>query len=133
MVLPPYQRVTIRQAFDRLAICGKAVSMHVKRGQMCRKLREGKRYYLYFHKADGEENVGQNIGNTLTAALKDQVAYLRAQLNAEKETNHEDRRIILTLTSRKRVLETFQDSPFTKGTDQGSSTTYVQTLLQHPQ
>jgi len=100
-------RVTLREAAVRLGISEGTVRKRIKRGRLESELGEDGRRYVYLNGYDPGADAG---AYTLTGDLRDQVAYLRGQLDAEREANRENRRIIAALTSRIPALEAPQEA-----------------------
>jgi hypothetical protein len=96
--LPPSRRFTIRQAADELGTSVVAVLGRVKRGSLAYE-REGGRLYVLL---DDESQPGRDPSIDQPAEL---IATLREQLEAEREANRENRRIIAALNARIRELE----------------------------
>jgi hypothetical protein len=96
--LPPSRRLTIRQAADELGTSVVAVLGRVKRGSLAYE-REGGRVYVLL---DDESRPGRDQSIDQQAEL---IATLREQLEAEREANRENRRIIAALNARIRELE----------------------------
>jgi predicted ArsR family transcriptional regulator len=100
------RRLTIDQAADQLGITVDAVRGRVKRDTITHE-REGGRVYVLL---DADQVADQVEAEDRTAEL---IATLREQLQAEREANRENRRIIVALTSRIPEIEaarTVEDS-----------------------
>jgi hypothetical protein len=103
------ERLTLRQAAARLGVSESAIRKRVERGTLrSDKGPDGKRY-VYLDLAElgadtmadsGADTSATHERDALISELRAHNATLREQLEAEREANRENRRIIAALTSR---------------------------------
>src|SRR5215213_8610904 len=93
------RRVTVAEASGALGISAEAVRMRVRRGTLRSEHVEGTVYVLL----DADQT--QRVGDTSTDRTDLLIATLQQQLEAEREANRENRRIIAALTSRIPAIE----------------------------
>ncbi len=128
-------RVTVADAARLLGLSAEAVRMRIKRGTLASEKVEGTVFVLL--DADpARSNVDPTRSNidpttnqtpeqtALVEVLHEQVAYLREQLDQEREANRENRRIIAGLVQRVPELESAPKPPespetATEGTAKG--------------
>ena len=121
-------RVTVADAARLLGLSAEAVRMRIKRGTLTSEKVEGTVFVLL--DADPtRSNVDPTSNQTpeqtaLVEVLHEQVAYLREQLDQEREANRENRRIIAGLVQRVPELESAPKPPespetATEGTAKG--------------
>ncbi len=123
------RRLTIDQAADQLGITVDAVRGRVKRGTITHE-REGGRVYVLLDADQPRPGRDQGEAEDRTAEL---IATLREQLQAEREANRENRRIIVALTSRIPEIEaarTVEEAP--EGAEPRSDTGGAQETTQRP-
>jgi hypothetical protein len=121
-------RVTVADAARLLGLSAEAVRMRIKRGTLASEKVEGTVFVLL--DADPtRSNIDPTPNQTseqtaLVEVLHEQVAYLREQLDQEREANRENRRIIAGLVQRVPELESAPKPPespetATEGTAKG--------------
>ena len=101
------QRVTVAEAAALLGLSEDAVRSRLKRGTL-RKEKGSEGAVFVVLGADGvggRPPTSQPTDQTLVEVLRDQVTYLREQLDQEREGNRENRRIIAGLVRRVPELE----------------------------
>lgn len=104
-------RVTVQEAAARLGVKDDAIRKRIQRRSLEHEKDEDGRVYVYLDAAqDATYDASQDKAqDELVEALRDQVAYLREQLDREREARTEERRrhdtIIAQLTSRIPELE----------------------------
>jgi len=101
----PGRRLTVDQAADQLGISMDAMRARVKRGTVATE-REGGRVYVLL---DTAQDAAQDTPHT--DRTDELIATLQKQLEAEREANRENRRIIAALTSRIPAIEAPQEPP----------------------
>jgi predicted ArsR family transcriptional regulator len=111
------RRLTIDQAADQLGITVDAVRGRVKRGTITHE-REGGRVYVLLDadqprpgRDQGDDQGGGREGAPSEDRTAELIATLREQLQAEREANRENRRIIAALTSRIPEIEAASGAP----------------------
>jgi len=104
------RRLTIDQAADQLGITVDAVRGRVKRGTITHE-REGGRVYVLLDADQGADQGGGREGAPSEDRTAELIATLREQLQAEREANRENRRIIAALTSRIPEIEAASGAP----------------------
>ena len=120
----PTNRVTLADAARLLGLSAEAVRMRIKRGTLASEKVGGTVYVLldtdptrYSADRTTDRTVETTTDQTsLVEVLHDQVAYLREQLDQEREANRENRRIIAGLVQHVPGLEAppeAQESPET--------------------
>ncbi len=128
-----YDRVTVADAARLLGLSAEAVRMRIKRGTLASE-KVGGTVYVLLDTNPTPSNADRTTDRTaettteqtsLIEVLRDQVAYLREQLDQEREANRENRRIIAGLVRHVPGLEAPpepQESPETnsEGTVGGS-------------
>jgi hypothetical protein len=106
------QRLTVQEAAEILDTSVDAVRMRVRRGSLVSEKDPDGRVYVW---ADSHASVTKlrldGEFNTLISAKDETIATLREQLEAEREANRENRRIIAALTSRIPEIEAPQEAP----------------------
>lgn len=107
-------RVTVEDAAKVLGISVDAVRKRIERGTLRNEKRDGTRYVLL----DGdmtEQDTGRthhdNDMTPLIESLQDQIRYLREQLDAEREANRENRRLLAAALERIPELEPAREPP----------------------
>jgi hypothetical protein len=120
----PTRRVTLREAADILGVSKEAVRKRVIRGTLRSEKGEDGRRYVYLP-AGGDE-VGSTESTTLISEMKEHITTLRAQLQAERRANEENRRIIAALTQRIPELPA-SSSPERSEAPQGAAKSSVDT------
>ena len=102
--------VDLREAAELLGTSTEAVRKRASRGSLRSERHDG-RVVVW---VDGDRTEGgreaEVDGGPLVEMLADQVAYLRSQLDQEREANRENRRIIAALTSRIPAIEAPEDT-----------------------
>jgi gas vesicle protein len=95
-----------------LGISPEAVRNRLSRGSLQR-VKEGGTVYVLIDRdmARPIDDMSSDISGELIDTLKEQNAYLRDQLQQERDANRENRRIIAALTSRIPELEAPADRP----------------------
>ena len=109
----PTNRVTVADAARLLGLSAEAVRMRIKRGTLAAEKVEGTVYVILDAdptRPHDEPTPNQTTDPTpdqtvLVEVLHEQVAYLRDQLDQEREANRENRRIIAGLVQRVPELE----------------------------
>jgi excisionase family DNA binding protein len=91
------ERLTVRQAAERLGISAEAVRQRIKRDTLRHVKDAGTVYVLFDTRQDADRTTGQAL---IVARLDSEVAYLRQQLEQANERDRENRRIIAALTQR---------------------------------
>jgi excisionase family DNA binding protein len=112
------QRLTVHDAARQLGVSEDAVRMRIKRGTLSSEKVEG-RLYVYL---TPEPKVDRT--DELIEELRARTLSLEHQLEAEREANRENRRIIAALTSRIPAIEAPQEAPGgheTAGEDTGGA------------
>jgi hypothetical protein len=95
----------LRKAAELLGTSTEAVRKRASRGSL-RSDRNDGRVVVWVDKDRAEGGGGAEVdGGPVVEILTDQVAYLRSQLDQEREANRENRRIIAALTQRIPELE----------------------------
>jgi hypothetical protein len=102
-------RLAVADAAQALGISAEAVRMRIRRGTLPSERVGGSVYVLLDadqtrRDAGRDEDVATDRTERI-ADLKDQLGYLRGQLDAEREANRENRRIIAALTQRIPAIE----------------------------
>jgi excisionase family DNA binding protein len=109
-------RVTVAEAARLLGLSAEAVRMRIKRGTLASE-KVGGTVYVFLDadttrsNADPPRSIADQTTNQTTEqpalvdVLREQVAYLREQLDQEREANRENRRIIAGLVQRVPELE----------------------------
>ena len=128
----PTNRVTVADAARLLGLSAEAVRIRIKRGTLASEKVEGTVYVILDPdptRPNYEPTTNQTTDPTtdqtvLVEVLHEQVAYLREQLDQEREANRENRRIIAGLVQRVPELEAQpepRDTPVSAsdGTDKG--------------
>ena len=119
------QRVTVVQAAELLGLTEGAVRQRLKRGTLASEMdTDGSVYVLLerTHARTNADNTRTNADNTndntndhplshVVELLEDQVQYLRIQLDAEREANRENRRLLAAALERIPELEPARESP----------------------
>jgi hypothetical protein len=107
------QRLTVAQAADALDITEGAVRSRIKRGTLPT-VKEGGTVYVVFggtseatHPPHADEPSDQS---ELVESLQDQVTYLRQQLEAERDANSENRRLLAAALERIPAIEAPQEA-----------------------
>jgi hypothetical protein len=97
----PDDRVTLREASERLGVSEGAIRKRVKRKTLRSELGTDGRRYVFLNGEDNGDGRGEDVGtDALIAELRENLAYLRSQLDQEREANRENRRIIAGLVQR---------------------------------
>ena len=97
--------VDLRKAAEMLGTSTEAVRKRASRGSL-RSDRNDGRVVVWVDKDRAEGGREAEVdGGPVVESLTDQVAYLRSQLDQEREANRENRRIIAALTQRIPELE----------------------------
>jgi hypothetical protein len=106
------QRLTVQEAAEILDTSVDAVRMRVRRGSLVSEKDPDGRVYVWVD-SDASETKPRLDGefNTLISAKDETIATLREQLEAEREANRENRRIIAALTSRIPEIEPPRETP----------------------
>ena len=109
-------RVTIQEAARLLGVSEGAVRKRVKRDTLRHDKDEAGRIYVYLDGGtrrvdEGIDEVPHPDSSALISELRSHNATLREQLEAEREANRENRRIIAVLTSRIPELEPPRETP----------------------
>jgi hypothetical protein len=113
------ERLTVAQAADRLGITEGAVRSRIKRGTLPT-AKEDSTVFVLWGGGTSQATQTTNAGvpsdqSELVASLKDQVRYLREQLDAEREARTEERRrhdtVVAQLTSKIPAIEAPQEPP----------------------
>jgi hypothetical protein len=100
------QRLTVQEAAEALGTSVDAVRMRVRRGSLNSAKGDDGRVYVWLDPDESETKHEPNGESTaLISELRAHNATLREQLEAEREANRENRRIIAALTSRIPELE----------------------------
>jgi hypothetical protein len=96
------ERATLRQAAARLGVSESAIRKRVERGTLrSDKGPDGKRYVYLDTVADtGADTSATHERDALISAKDETIALLRQQLEAERQSSAELRRIVAALTSR---------------------------------
>ena len=102
------RRVTLREAAQELSISKEAVRKRIQRGSLPSDVGEDGRRYVYL---DAVQDVGSPGGLHGDDPRYELIAMLRDQLEAEREANRENRRIIAALASRIPEIEAPRDEP----------------------
>ena len=108
-------RLAVADAAQALGISAEAVRMRIRRGTLPSERVGGSVYVLLDadqtrRDADRDDDLTTDRTERI-ADLKDQLGYLRGQLDAEREANHENRRIIAALTQRIPSIEAPAETP----------------------
>jgi hypothetical protein len=101
----PTKRVSVAEAAEILGLTVEAVRMRIKRGTLHSEKDAGRVYVLLGHQPTTEQPT------ELTDRTAELIATLREQLEAEREANRENRRIIAMLASRVPELEAPNQEP----------------------
>jgi hypothetical protein len=108
-------RLAVADAAQALGISAEAVRMRIRRGTLPSERVGGSVHVLLDAdqtRRDAERNDDVTTDRTERIAdLKDQLGYLRGQLDAEREANRENRRIIAALTQRIPAIEAPSETP----------------------
>ena len=121
---PEHRRYTVAEAAEVLGLTAEAVRTRIKRGKL-ESVKEGGTVYVLLgpdqappeHRSDVAQTAGQSLSQSdvLMSEMRGRIEDLRAQLEAERRANEENRRIIAALTSRIPELpparETLRESP----------------------
>jgi hypothetical protein len=92
-------RVTIREAAARLGVTESAIRKRIQRGSLDKEMGGDGRVYVYLELSqDTSHSESQLDGGPLVEMLSDQVAYLRAQLDQERDARRRADTIIAQLT-----------------------------------
>ncbi len=108
------RRVDLQEAAELLGISSDAVRKRAKRGTMPYETGADGKLYVW---VDGGETKADTAGvdrdhrDELLEVLRDEVAHLRAQLEAERRAHAESRRIAYTLAQRVPQLEAPRETP----------------------
>jgi hypothetical protein len=96
------RRATIQEAARIMGVSEGAIRKRVKRGTIAHDKGEDGRVYVYLDAGvdKGVDGVSHPERDALVSELRSHNATLREQLEAEREANRENRRIIAALTSR---------------------------------
>jgi hypothetical protein len=114
--------VDLREAAELLGTSTEAVRKRATRGSL-RSDRHGGRVVVWVDDDRTEGGREAEVdGGPLVEMLTDQVAYLRSQLDQEREANRENRRIIAALTQRIPELE----APTSPEPPRGSESVFVE-------
>ncbi len=114
-----HERLTVAQAAAALGITEGAVRSRIKRGTLPT-TKEGGTVFVLLGGSTSQANQPPNTGvpgdqSELVEALKDQIRYLREQLDAESEARTEERRrhdtVVAQLTSRIPAIEAPGQAP----------------------
>jgi hypothetical protein len=114
-----HERLTVAQAAASLGITEGAVRSRIKRGTLQTR-KEGGRVFVLLGGGTSQANQTSYTGvpsdqSELIASLRDQVRYLREQLNAEREARTEERRrhdtVVAQLTSKIPAIEASHEAP----------------------
>ncbi len=116
-------RLTVAEAAERLGVTQDAVRKRMARGTI-RHVREDGRLYVYldtFERAsntiqdegqdDASNTVSDEVQDRYARSLEDQIEYLRAQLDAERDANRENRRLLAAALERIPAIEAPRDEP----------------------
>jgi len=112
------ERLTVAQAADALGITEGAVRSRIKRGTLPT-AKEGGTVYVLWGGGTSQANQTPSASvpgdqSELIASLKDQVRYLREQVDAEREVRTEERRrhdtVVAQLTSKIPAIEAPQEA-----------------------
>ena len=106
------QRLTVQEAAEILGTSVDAVRMRVRRGSLPSEKDSDGRVYVWVD-GDASETKPRLDGESdaLISAKDETIATLREQLEAEREANRENRRIIAALTSRIPEIEAPREPP----------------------
>jgi hypothetical protein len=109
-------RVTIQEAARLLGVSEGAIRKRVKRDTLRHDKDEAGRIYVYLDGGtrgvdEGIDGVPHPDSSALISELRSHNATLREQLEAEREANRENRRIIAALTSRIPEIEAPRETP----------------------
>jgi hypothetical protein len=106
------RRATIQEAARIMGVSEGAIRKRVKRGTLAHDKAEGGRVYVYLDARidEGVDEVPHSDFNALISELRSHNSTLREQLEAEREANRENRRIIAALTARIPAIEAPQES-----------------------
>ena len=117
--VPKRRRYTVADAAEVLGITAEAVRTRIKRGTL-ESLKEGGTVYVLLSTdqtlpargPDGTQTAdrSQSQSSVLISEMRDRIEDLRAQLEAERRANEENRRIIAALTSRIPELPSAQET-----------------------
>ena len=146
-------RLTVAEAAERLGVTQDAVRKRMARGTI-RHVREDGRLYVYLDTFERASNTIQDEGQDTASktvsyegqdryarSLEDQIEYLRAQLDAEREANRVNRRLLAAALERIPAIEASLDVPqapesapeSSGGTEPRSDTVGAQTGVQKPE
>ncbi|HZY56317.1 MAG TPA: hypothetical protein VFE09_00810 [Rubrobacteraceae bacterium] len=92
------KRITVAEASERLGVTKEAVRKRISRGTLRADKDPDGAVRVYVPASDTPS--GTAVASELVEELRDQVRYLRDQLDQERGANRENRRIIAALTSR---------------------------------
>lgn len=94
--------MTVADAADRLGITKEAVRKRISRGSLRSDKDQGGTVRVYIPSSGTASGTASPAGDRdeLVEELRDQVRYLRGQLDQERDANRENRRIIAGLTQR---------------------------------
>lgn len=122
-------RLTVAQAARRLGITEGAVRSRIKRGTLPT-VKEGERVYVVWsggtspanHPPDADEPTGEpSAQHELVEELREQVAYLRQQLEAEREAGRRKDHLLAAALERIPAIEAPRDEPGGPETDAEAS------------
>lgn len=85
-------RVTVAEAAERLGVKEQTVRKRISRGTLRSDKDEDGRVHVYIPHTPEDIDEDETAPDALVASLQDQIAYLRAQLDAEREARTEERR-----------------------------------------
>ncbi len=95
------ERVTVQEAARRLGISESAVRKRVQRQQIEYEREEDGRLFVYLDRGEtGRDEVRDAVQDRYITSLEEQIAYLREQFAAERETNRENRRLLAAALER---------------------------------
>ncbi len=104
------QRVSVKEAAKLLNISEAAVRQRIQRDSIAHERdEESNRVYVILDEVDGR--LDEDDTDTVHGYARELIDTLRDQLEAERESNRENRRIIAALTSRIPQLEAPRDEP----------------------
>ena len=106
------ERMTVAGAADRLGITKEAVRKRISRGSLRSDKDQDGTVRVYIPASGTTSGTASPAGDRdeLVEELRDQVRYLRGQLDQERDANRENRRIIAGLTQRIPELEAASSS-----------------------
>ncbi len=114
------ERLTVAQAADRLGISEGAVRSRIKRGTLPTERERGTVYVVLGGERAGGEPAGEPPANhQLINSYAERVESLERALEAEREANRENRRIIAGLVNRVPELAAPAESPETASGESG--------------